>query len=413
MRDLVDQRLLARRTPPRRGGAATARRPAACRRGRRRSRAGTPRSAARRRRSAGSSRSRSPPGDRGEPGVDAVQRHEQLAARRRRSQSGSRAYPRARRPRPRSRRPRADGRAAGRASSTLALVQQVPDRRRGHALEQRHRPDVEAEPRSSVEVAPTPVAEPEVLAGDHDLGADRPSMVSANSSGSIRCVSERELDHERLLHPELGEQLEAPFEGREQLDPVPEHAPRVRVEGDDGRRRPGGHRRLDHAAVAEVDAVERAESRPARGFRSSSETECATFTWASPPGRPRPAHRRTAFARPPGLGAGPSRIAAAPSASTSTAGRNGSASAGGRIRSSSASSTEKGPTSSRRSVRQCPPSASAIERTYVPDPTRRSRRGDAVRVLRAARATTPRAPHRHLDGLRRAGAGGTRARRRS
>src|SRR6185437_5913632 len=70
----------------------------------------------------------------------------------------------------------------------------------------------------------------------------------------------------------------------------------------------------------------------------------------------------------------PVRIAAAPSAATSTAGRNGSASAGGTSRSSSASATENGPTSSRRRVRQCPPSASAIERTYVPDPTRRSRR---------------------------------------
>ena len=52
------------RTRARRAAAARARRRAACRTGRRRSRAGTPRSAARRRRSAGSSRSRSPRGDR-------------------------------------------------------------------------------------------------------------------------------------------------------------------------------------------------------------------------------------------------------------------------------------------------------------------------------------------------------------
>src|SRR2546429_479719 len=51
-----------------------------------------------------------------------------------------------------------------------------------------------------------------------------------------------------------------------------------------------------------------------------------------------------------------------------------SASSRGITRSGSASSTSKGPTSVRRSVRQCPPSASAIARTYVPELTRRSSR---------------------------------------
>ena len=52
----------------------------------------------------------------------------------------------------------------------------------------------------------------------------------------------------------------------------------------------------------------------------------------------------------------------------------GSASSSATIRSSSASSTRNGPTSVRRSAAQWPPRASAIERTYVPDPTRTSRR---------------------------------------
>ena len=72
-----------------------------------------------------------------------------------------------------------------------------------------------------------------------------------------------------------------------------------------------------------------------------------------------------------------------------------------------------GPISVRRSVTQWPPSASAIERTYVPEPTRRSRRDDAVLVARAARARG-RASRASASRPRRpAGGAGRRARRRS
>ncbi len=82
---------------------------------------------------------------------------------------------------------------------------------------------------------------------------------SANSSGSQLGELRRELDDERLLHSELGQQLEPPFEGREQDDVVPEHLPRVRVEGHDRRHEPGVQRRADHGAMSDVDAVEGAD----------------------------------------------------------------------------------------------------------------------------------------------------------
>ena len=103
----------------------------------------------------------------------------------------------------------------------------------------------------------------------------------------------------------------------------------MRVERDDGSLEACGERGLDHPAVAEVDAVEGAESDGALA--------CPEFV------------RR---------GRDPHSAARA--------------SSGGRIRVGSASSTRNGPTSVRRSARQCPPSASAIDRTYVPELTRRS-----------------------------------------
>ena len=55
----------------------------------------------------------------------------------------------------------------------------------------------------------------------------------------------------------LVEQLEAPFEGREQLDPVAEHEPRMRPEGDDRRQAaPAARAVSEHLTMATVHAVE-------------------------------------------------------------------------------------------------------------------------------------------------------------
>src|SRR5207244_4244664 len=91
---------------------------------------------------------------------------------------------------------------------------------------------------------------------DH-LDADRFEVLADELLGSERGDLGPELDHERLLDPELREQLESPLERREQLDTVPEHLTGVRVEGDHGRAGPRRDRRGDDGAVTDVDAVER------------------------------------------------------------------------------------------------------------------------------------------------------------
>src|SRR5207244_12655698 len=106
---------------------------------------------------------------------------------------------------------------------------------------------------------------------------------------------------------------------------------RVRPDGHRRRPPPGLARRVEHPPVAAVDAVEGAD--------------------------------RDGALRLAELG----RVVRDPHVAS-----RASACSGGRIVSGAASSTENGPTSVRRRVRQCPPRASAIARTYVPDPTRRA-----------------------------------------
>src|SRR5215210_1536235 len=203
----------------------------------------------------------------------------------------------------------------------LARVQAPPDLRRRDALEQRHRHHRVAEAREHVEVASTLVAEAEVCPCDDDR---RIAELARRELLRLQPRHvERELDHPRLGHAQLREQLQPALERREPFDEVAEHDPRVRLERDHPHGQPRLQRRLDHPPVAQVDAVERAE-----GDREA------------PPGG---AHDSSASAASAGI-----------------------------TRSSSASSTLKGPTSSRRSETQCPPSASAIARTYVPELTRRS-----------------------------------------
>ena len=188
----------------------------------------------------------------------------------------------------------------------------------------------------------------------------------------------RELDDERLLDAELGQQLEPALERREQRDLVPEHLARMRMERDHGRQRPGLDRRADDRAVAEVDAVERADRDRAR-----PPLELA--------GRAGDLHRATGLelehARPDRLG----------HARDGLGGRRASASDAGISRSGSASSTPNGPTAVRRSVRQWPPSACAIERTYVPELTCSVERDALVVAREHVERVDLRAPHRHLD----------------
>ncbi len=200
-------------------------------------------------------------------------------------------------------------------------MQKLTDLGGGDALEQRHRARVEAELLEQGEVAAALAPEAEVRSCDDDLGADPPQAALRELLGLECCQVERELDDERLVHSRLGEQLEPPLERRQQLDPVPERDAWVGPEGDGGRAGSGGRGGLEHAAMAEVDAVEGAERDGAAGVFE--------LGWVA-------------------SDLHPSRA---------------SACSGGTIVSGSASATVKGPTSVRRSSRQWPPSASAIART--------------------------------------------------
>ena len=346
------------RRPARPGAAATARRRAAARRGRPRSRAGTPRSSARGRRSAGWCRSRSPPVAERRAGVDAEGGHEQVGLDREvRGRKAERAaalvadddhaFDLGRPPehgRGARRRPRA---AAARIS------------RRRDALEERHGARVEAELRSSARSPRAAMPEAEVSPATTTFVPDRAEHVAAKSSGSRCCSSWSNVDDERLLDAVLREQLQPPLERREQLDAVAEREPRMRVEGDDRRVSP----------VSTAAAITRWCPRwtpsnvpiaTARAARSSSAGA------ARPSRQHRPVHRHE-LARaddahalvhaPPAL---PDRRA--PSSPTSR-GQERERLRGRHDPRSSASATENGPTSVRRSVRQCPPSASAIART--------------------------------------------------
>ena len=175
--------------------------------------------------------------------------------------------------------------------------------------------------------------------------------------------------------PRVGEQLETPLEGGDQLDAVAERNPRVRIERDRRRRQPvsrsrpatprhdrGGPRRTCRSQPPAAAA------RPATACARSSSLVTGSHADGE---RPRPRSRAPRL--PPRRGTGRSRCGVAP---------------------------------------QCPPSASAIERTYVPEPTGRS-----------SRATPPSYPSSVSSWMRIArsgistatpgGAGGRHAARRS
>src|SRR4051812_37926691 len=222
----------------------------------------------------------------------------------------------------------------------LAAAQQVADPRRRDALGERDRANVEAQPLELREVADPTATEAEVRPRDHDLRPERPQHGLDELLGAELGYVEPELDHQRLLDAARGQQLEPPLERGEQLDAVAERGSRMRLEGGAGRRQTRGGRGLEHAPVADVDAVEGPDRDRTRALLELRGRPCDLHGPLRPAGRPTRA----------------------------------SASSGGIIRSGSASSTRKGPTSVRRSVRQWPPSAVAIARTYVPEPTFRSRR---------------------------------------
>jgi hypothetical protein len=169
--------------------------------------------------------------------------------------------------------------------------------------------DVESQPLERGRVARRRAAEAEVLADDDDLRPDPAEERVGELLRFERGNARREGDDERLVDPRRLQQLEAPLERREQLDAVPQHEPRVGPEGHHRHGSTAVPRGVEHAPVPPVHTVEA-------------------------PDRDRALPRR--------------ELGDAVSDDHSRA----SASSGRMNRSGSASSTENGPISSRRSVRQ-------------------------------------------------------------
>ena len=85
-----------------------------------------------------------------------------------------------------------------------------------------------------------------------DLGADRPQdrvdeLLRLEAPGVLG-----ELDHERVGHAELLEELEPALERRQKLHLVSEDHPRMRIEREDRRLRPGGERCVDPRHVLDA-----------------------------------------------------------------------------------------------------------------------------------------------------------------
>src|SRR5581483_5130659 len=217
----------------------------------------------------------------------------------------------------------------------LARRQQPADVARRDVVDERHATHVEPETLEQREVAAAAAPEPEPVAcGDH--------LCAGRAQDRLREVLRRELGERRVeahdesvVHPDLGQKLEPPLERGEKFDPVAEDAARVGLERDRRRAQARGARSVEHAPMPAVDAVER-------------------------PDRDRAA-RRLELVRTV------RDVHSAASASAALSSRSGVNASGG-----TASATENGPTSVRRKVRQWPPSATAIARTYVPELTRRS-----------------------------------------
>src|SRR5215207_4465820 len=111
----------------------------------------------------------------------------------------------------------------------LARPQQLPDRARGDAFEERDGQHVEAEFCERPEIPGAAASEAEVRSGDDHLPPQRPQDRFRELFGRRDRQFGREGDDQRL-DAELREQFQAPIQRTQEVDFVAEGGPRVRVE---------------------------------------------------------------------------------------------------------------------------------------------------------------------------------------
>ena len=236
-----------------------------------------------------------------------------------------------------------------RRSLRLAGVHELAHPARGGVLDEGHSTHVEPEPREQVQVALAASSETERFPRSDRLRSDPPQHPLGELLRRKRGQLLVERKDEDVLDFRVREQLEPALERGEKLDPSAEHGPGMRIERHDARPQPGPPCRVDHPEMPAVDAVEGPDCGGTPRLRQSG-------------GLPSDVHEPI-----------PAR-AASTRASTSASARSRSAvNASG----ATASPTKNGPTSVRRSVAQCPPSAIASDRTYVPELTRDIERHDS------------------------------------
>ena len=176
-------------------------------------------------------------------------------------------------------------RRAGGSPSTRRPRPAGPAARRGRAARGAARSPARRLPKRN----PAPATTSSAPIAEQVLLARTPRARAPATSG-------RELDDERVLHSELGEQLEPALERRQSSSTLfAEHLARVRVERDHGRREPAAASTAapHDGAMTEMDAVERPDRdrpRPARRAlrRARSDVHAAASSVAARPAR---AHR--------------------------------------------------------------------------------------------------------------------------
>ena len=218
------------------------------------------------------------------------------------------------------------------AAATSPLADSCADRRRRDALDERHGAGVEAELARAARGR---------RCGGARSGSPRPRRrprvpiaaryCAAKSSGSSRCELGVNVDDERVLDAELGEQLQPPLQRREQLDAVAERDPRVRVERDDGRDEPGVEHRADDRAGGPGGRRRRCRSRP-RAARAPARRSARRSRHHRPADGARARPSQTPRTRPVRTAACAVANRRRPASSISR-GQERSASAGGTIRS--------------------------------------------------------------------------------
>ena len=160
----------------------------------------------------------------------------------------------------------------------LTGVQELPHPARRDALDERHPPHVEAQPREEVEIALAASPEAEGLSCGDRLRSDPAKHLLGELLRRERREPLVEREDENVLDARLRKQLEPAFERGEELDPSAEHRPGMRIERHDARPQPGPARQRRSPGDGPGGRRRRSRRRPNAARRGSPLGSRETFT---------------------------------------------------------------------------------------------------------------------------------------